>query len=220
VADDLLRRDVRFLADMLGAVIRDSEGEAAVALVEEIRSLSRDRRAGKHEAEPTLAARIASLDEGQARLVTRALSVFFDLVNIAEDRQRVRVLRDRERLGHPQPPGESLAAGIQELAGLGRSATEVQGWLDRLHVELVFTAHPSEAKRRSIRAKLRRMRRGLRELDRDDLLPRGPVDRAASLGGRPPRACRAANGTRPPLSGRLVPRASVPHLRLVDGGRP
>ena len=181
VADDLLRRDIRFLADMLGGVIRESEGDAAVALVEEIRGLSRDRRAGNHEAEPALAARIEALDHDQARLVTRALSVFFDLVNIAEDRQRVRVLRDRERLIHPQPPGESLGAGIQELAGLGRSAAEVQGWLDRLHVELVFTAHPSEAKRRSIRAKLRRMRRGLRELDRDDLLPRERAEQEAAL---------------------------------------
>ncbi|MFN7813067.1 MAG: phosphoenolpyruvate carboxylase, partial [Planctomycetia bacterium] len=86
MADDLLRRDVRFLADMLGAVIRESEGDAAVALVEEIRGLSRDRRAGRHESEPALAARIEALDEGQARLVTRALSGFFELVNCAEGR--------------------------------------------------------------------------------------------------------------------------------------
>ncbi|MFN7812989.1 MAG: phosphoenolpyruvate carboxylase, partial [Planctomycetia bacterium] len=85
-------------------------------------------------------------------------------------------------IGHaPRPKPHSLAAGIQELAGLGRSAEEVQGWLDRLHVELVFTAHPSEAKRRSIRAKLRRMRRGLRELDRDDLLPRERAEQEAAL---------------------------------------
>ena len=170
--DDLLRRDVRLLGDMLGSVIRELAGPEALALVEEVRQLARDRRAGRHDAEQALAARIESLDEGQARLVSRAFSIFFDLVNIAEDRQRVRVLRDRERQRHPQPLGESLAAGVAELKALGLSAADVQQVLDRLSVELVFTAHPSEAKRRSIRSKLRRMRHSLQELDRDDLLAR------------------------------------------------
>ncbi|MFM9195482.1 MAG: phosphoenolpyruvate carboxylase, partial [Planctomycetia bacterium] len=68
----------------------------ALALIEEIRTLSRDRRAGRHDAERALAARIESLDTAQAECVARAFSVYFDLVNIAEDRQRVRVLRERE----------------------------------------------------------------------------------------------------------------------------
>ncbi len=170
--DDLLRRDVRLLGDMLGSVIRELAGPESLALVEEVRTLARDRRAGHQDAERLLEARIRSLDEREARLVARSFSIFFDLVNIAEDRQRVRVLRQRERDSHPQPLGESLAAGIAELHSLGLSAADVQRVLDGLHVELVFTAHPSEAKRRSIRAKLRRMRHSLQELDRDDQLPR------------------------------------------------
>ena len=170
--DDLLRRDVRLLGDMLGSVIVELEGRESFALVEEVRSLARDRRAGRHDAERSLAARIESLETAQAECVARAFSVYFDLVNIAEDRQRVRVLRERERERSPQPIGESLAAGIAELKSLGLSAADVQQALDRLSIELVFTAHPSEAKRRSIRAKLRRMRHSLQELDRGDLLPR------------------------------------------------
>ncbi len=170
--DELLRRDVRFLGDMLGSVIRELAGDEAFALVEEVRSLSRDRRLGRHDAEPALAARIESLDERQATVVARAFSIFFDLVNIAEDRQRVRVLHDRERKQHPEPLGESLPAGIAELKSLGAPAEDVQRILDRLAVELVFTAHPSEAKRRSIRAKLRRMRKILQALDSPGLLPR------------------------------------------------
>jgi phosphoenolpyruvate carboxylase len=170
--DDLLRRDVRLLGDMLGAVIVELAGQDSFALVEEVRGLARDRRAGRHDAERALAARIESLDTAQAECVARAFSIYFDLVNIAEDRQRVRVLRERERERSPQPIGESLAAGIAELKSLGLSAADVQQALDRLSIELVFTAHPSEAKRRSIRAKLRRMRHSLQELDRSDLLPR------------------------------------------------
>jgi phosphoenolpyruvate carboxylase len=170
--DDLLRRDVRLLGDMLGAVIVELAGQESFALVEEIRGLARDRRAGRHDAERALAAKIESLDTAQAECVARAFSIYFDLVNIAEDRQRVRVLRERERERSPQPIGESLAAGIAELKSLGLSAADVQRALDRLAIELVFTAHPSEAKRREIRAKLRRMRHSLQELDRVDLLPR------------------------------------------------
>jgi phosphoenolpyruvate carboxylase len=170
--DDLLRRDVRLLGDMLGSVIVELAGRDSFALVEEIRGLARDRRAGRHDAERALAAKIESLDTAQAECVARAFSIYFDLVNIAEDRQRVRVLRERERERSPQPIGESLAAGIAELKSLGLSAADVQQALDRLSIELVFTAHPSEAKRRSIRAKLRRMRHSLQELDRSDILPR------------------------------------------------
>ena len=172
VADDLLRRDVRLLGDMLGSVILELEGRTAFDLVEEIRRLARERRSGRQSAEAELDLRIASLDDRQASIVARAFSVFFDLVNIAEDRQRVRVLRERERQRDPRPLEESLAGGIAELRERGLSADAVQEALDRLAVELVFTAHPSEAKRRTIRAKLRRMRQSLESLDRPDILPR------------------------------------------------
>jgi phosphoenolpyruvate carboxylase len=179
--DELLRRDVRFLGDMLGSVIEELAGAEAHALVEEVRRLARERRQGRHDAEPALAARIESLNEQQATVVARALGIFFDLSNIAEDRQRIRVLRERERRLHPEPLGESLAAGIAELKALGAPAADVQQVLDRLAVELVFTAHPSEAKRRSIRAKLRRMRKSLEEFDSDHLLPRERARHGADM---------------------------------------
>jgi phosphoenolpyruvate carboxylase len=172
VDDELLRRDVRFLGDMLGGVIKELEGQEALDLIEEIRGLARARRTGDHAAEAALDAKIAALDERQASIVVRAFSVFFDLVNIAEDRQRVRVLRDRERTRDPQPLIESLAGGVTEFRAKGLAADDLQAALDRLAIELVFTAHPSEAKRRSIRAKLRRMRKRLAALDNTDLLPR------------------------------------------------
>ncbi len=172
VDDELLRRDVRFLADMLGEVIRELEGQEAIDLVEEVRGLARARRSGDHAAEAALDEKIAAIDERQATIVTRAFSVFFDLVNIAEDRQRVRVLRDRERSRDPKPLVESLAGGVAAFRDTGLTADALQAALDRLSVELVFTAHPSEAKRRNIRAKLRRMRSSLEALDHPDILPR------------------------------------------------
>ncbi|HEX4146679.1 MAG TPA: phosphoenolpyruvate carboxylase [Pirellulales bacterium] len=181
MSNDLLRRDVRMLADMLGAIISRLAGPAALEMVEEIRLLARERRGGAREAEQQLADKIAAFDHDQARTVARAFSIFFDLANIAEDRQRVRVLREREARLDPQPIPETLAAGIAELKQAGFGPEAVQQALDNLSVELVFTAHPSEAKRRSIRAKLRRMRHSLEELDRDDLLPRERRRAEASL---------------------------------------
>ena len=171
MTDDLLRRDVRLLGDLLGEIISRLAGPAALELVEQIRLLARERRGlGGGPARAGRADRRA--DHDQARTVARAFSIFFDLANIAEDRQRVRVLRTREAERDPEPVAETLAAGIGELKRAGFSAPAVQQALDQLSVELVFTAHPSEAKRRSIRAKLRRMRHALEELDRADLLPR------------------------------------------------
>ncbi len=172
VSNDLLRRDVRMLGDMLGDVITKSVGNDALTLVESIRQLARRRRSGDHEAEGELAKRIAKLTLAESRVVARAFSVFFDLANLAEDRHRIRVLRARVQEATPNPISETIAAGIAKLRDAGFTAAQVQTALDAVRIELVFTAHPSEAKRRSIRAKLRRMRHSLQELDRQDLLPR------------------------------------------------
>ena len=172
VNNELLRRDVRMLGEMLGDVIREMAGSAALECIETIRKVSRERRSGSSEAETELIDRIALLDEPTARIVTRAFSIFFDMANLAEDRHRVRVLRFREQEQDPKPPSESIGEAIEKLQASGFSQTEMQSALDRLSIELVFTAHPSEAKRRSLRVKIRRMRLALQELDRVDLLPR------------------------------------------------
>lgn len=167
------------LADMLGEAITNLAGAPALELIEDIRKLSRARRAGEAAAEQSLAERIASLDEGQIQTVVRAFTVFLDLSNLAEDRHRIRVLRQRER--EHEPLGESIGAAIATLAQAGFTARQVQEAIDRLAIELVFTAHPSEAKRRAVRAKLRRMREAIQELDNGDLLPRERRDLEGKL---------------------------------------
>jgi phosphoenolpyruvate carboxylase len=172
VNNEQLRRDVRQLADLLGEIIKKHAGERALECVETIRRLARERRNNAPGAEAQLAHEISSLSDVDARIVARAFSIFFDVTNLAEDRHRVRVLRERERQRHPEPIGESIGAAIAQLKAAGFSAKQTQAALDRLDIELVFTAHPSEAKRRSIRAKIRRMRQCLQELDNPDLLAR------------------------------------------------
>jgi len=167
-----LQSDIELLSQTLDAVIADLAGETAFCELVAIRRLAAERRQGTPDAERRLATAIAELTEPSARNVARALGIFFDLANIAEDLQRIRVLRDRERQQAPLPLSESLAAAICELREADRSADDVQRAIEQLSIELVFTAHPSEAKRRSIRSKLRRLRSSLAALDRPDLLPR------------------------------------------------
>ncbi|MEM1355319.1 MAG: phosphoenolpyruvate carboxylase [Planctomycetota bacterium] len=171
-ADLPLRRDVRMLGFELGKVLKTHGSAGLYDLVEEVRQLAKQRRDGDEQADQRLTRRIASLDDTQLEELMRALACFFDLANLAEDRHRVRVLRDRERSIAPAPREQSLGAAIAELHRRGKSAAEVQAYLDDLEVDLVFTAHPTEAKRKTVRNLLRRLRADLIELDRGDALPR------------------------------------------------
>jgi phosphoenolpyruvate carboxylase len=170
VSSESLRRDVHTLGEKLGEAIAALAGAPALTLVEDIRKLARSRRSNDPSTELALSDTVAMLDLQQIDTVVRAFTVYFDLANLAEDRQRVRILRRREK--EQEIASESIAAAIAELRRSGFHADQVQEALDRLSIELVFTAHPSEAKRRAIRAKLRRMREYIRELDREDLIPR------------------------------------------------
>jgi phosphoenolpyruvate carboxylase len=169
-----LRDEIRWLGEELGHVIREQAGEVAFDRVEEVRALARDRREGGAGAEARLEALLASLDVREAEPLIGALSVFFDLANLAEDRQRVRVVRDRERAGSPEAGrGEgTVSDAVRRLREWGLDAESLQALLDDTGVEFVFTAHPTEAKRRSVREKVRDLRGHLYDMDDAGLLPR------------------------------------------------
>lgn len=156
--NDALREEIAELGEMLGRTIKEIAGPESLETVEVIRKLSRDHRGGSEEAEEELRTTLASLDENQLAVVIRSFSMFLDLANLAEDRQRVRVLLDRAIKVYPEPRGESVEAALLRLKAEGKTAAEVQELLNHLRIELVFTAHPTEAKRRSVRRKLRRIR--------------------------------------------------------------
>lgn len=170
VKDPTLRDEISFLGKILGETIREFDGEEAFLVVEELRRLAWDRRIGRDSAELKMTDRIASLSEMQIQVATRAFSVFLDLLNLVEDRARVRVLRLRARHAYPEPRSESIRDAIAELKDVGKSAETVQSLVDRLHVELVFTAHPTDAKRRSVRGKLTAIRSLMTKRD-ESLLP-------------------------------------------------
>lgn len=170
--DAPLRDDIHTLGVHLGHVIKEHAGPRIFDLVEEIRALAKARRDGNGEADARLRQRIASLAPSELEALIRALACFFDLANLAEDRHRVRVLRHRERTSHPRPRPESIPAAIADLKAKGFGPEQMQSIMERLEIELVFTAHPTEAKRRTVRYMLQELRHILIARGRSDLLPR------------------------------------------------
>lgn len=171
-ADHLLRRDIRMLGFELGHVIRAHSGQELFDLIERVRELAKLRRRHERDDDSALRQLIASLSPELLDGLIRALSCFFDLANLAEDRHRIRVLRQREARVHPAPLRESIGAAIESMKESGMRAAEVQAVLARLQIELVFTAHPTEAKRRTVRRIIRRLREDVVTLDEAELLPR------------------------------------------------
>ncbi|MDP6447839.1 MAG: phosphoenolpyruvate carboxylase, partial [Pirellulaceae bacterium] len=162
-----LRDEISMLGEMLGDVICQIHGPDSLELIEHIRTLSRDARGGDDAASDSLQSVLAGLSLKEMRLVIRAFSVFLDLTNLAEDRERIRTLEDRSRASAPEPRTESIGHAVRALAEAGETADALQRLVDQLDLELVLTAHPTEAKRRSLRAKLRSIREILYSYDDD-----------------------------------------------------
>jgi phosphoenolpyruvate carboxylase len=160
-----LDSDAALLTEVLNDVIRRSDGEAALELRERTVALARATRGGDPDAPEALASLIAELDLDQAELLVRSLSRWFQLLNLAEDNERVRRLNQRDVREAPAPRRGSLRDAVQRLARSGTSADELQALLDRGELRLVLTAHPTEARRRTTIEKLARVFRVLRDLD-------------------------------------------------------
>ncbi len=145
------------------SAIRPKTGPDLLADVERLRRAvieARDQeRRDDHErrddpAGDAIAALVASWDLDRAEQVARAFTVYFHLANLAEEHQRIRLLRERDA-GH-EPVRESLAAAVTELSR-DTGPGHLLDLLDSLRVHLVLTAHPTEARRRAVVAVLRRI---------------------------------------------------------------
>jgi len=177
--DAPLRANVRLLGEILGRVITEQEGEDVYRLEERIRLLARLGRRGDSGASRALAETIGALDVGTQAVVLRAFTVYFHLANIAEQHHRVRRRREHEREGGT--PRETLAEALELLEREGLAAEEVAAAARAVSVELVLTAHPTEALPRTILQKHRRIAQLLDELDDARLTPAERTDRELAL---------------------------------------
>ena len=163
---------IHLLGEMLGEVLRTEESIALFETEERIRGLAKARRSGDPAAAAGLADEVRALTADAARVTASAFAVYFDLVNLAEETHRIRALRERERTHDPAPIGESIGDAVARLKARGITARQMAQLLETLRIELVLTAHPTEAKRRTVLSKLQRIAQALRRLHEPDLLPR------------------------------------------------
>ncbi len=171
---DPLAREVKLLGSLLGQVIAEQGGRDLLDFVERCRLRSiAIRESGSGEVASELSADLDALTIDQAELLVTAFGLYFQLVNLCEERDRARRLRQSQKAVRPEEG--SPDATIDWLVERGWSADRIQQQLRRTSVMPVLTAHPTEARRRTTLTALRRCYRLLEQLDDPRL---GPVDDA------------------------------------------
>jgi phosphoenolpyruvate carboxylase len=156
-----LRDDVSLLGGMIGELLREQCGDALFERVETSRSAAIARRVGEDDG-TSLLEQCRIDDAAEASAFVRAFAAWFRMVNLAEQVHRIRRRREYMAAGEGVQP-DSLADVFEKLAGEGNDWETVRSRLDDLLVEPVFTAHPTEATRRSVLEKEQRMARYLVE---------------------------------------------------------
>lgn len=165
-----LRRDVKFLGKILGDVLIIQEGEELYEIVEKIREYTKESRSSL---DPKVLEQckneIERLSPKIRKHVIRAFSIYFQLVNIAEQNHRVRRNRyyRRSKKGEIQP--FSIESAIRRLKEKNVSYEQLKQILKTLSLELVITAHPTEAVRRTILDIHKRIAKELMKLDQPGL---------------------------------------------------
>jgi phosphoenolpyruvate carboxylase len=157
ISDDThaaLRRDIRELGVLLGQTLVRQEGREVLDLVERVRQLVRTDR-------DEAAAVLAAADPLTATRLVRAFTSYFHLANVAEQTHRA-----RELAAARAERGSWLAQAVDRIAAAGVGTGELTADIQHLAVRPVFTAHPTEAARRTILVKLRRIAALLDEGDR------------------------------------------------------
>jgi len=165
-ARDPLAREVKLLGALLGQVIVEQEGPELFELVEGLRLAAiRGRRAGPEESIERVLHALEGRSPAELLAVARAFTAYFLLINLAEEKHRLRTLRRRERSHRRAPLAEGIGAAILRLRGDGVSREEVRGLAGRMRLMPVLTAHPTEARRRTVLVAQRRLYRLLDRFD-------------------------------------------------------
>ena len=155
--DKQLRAKVKLFGNLLGNVLLSNAGAKVYDAVEKLRTgfieLHREEDSQKRQ---QLMSLIESLDEETLNQVVRAFSTYFSLVNVAEEASQLQ-LRRRQMRNNGELWIGSFDSALRDFIDMGMSAERLQTLLDRLAYIPVITAHPTEAKRRSILYALRRI---------------------------------------------------------------
>ncbi len=159
-----MRSNIHMLGDFLGETIRDAQGNEILDLIENIRILSRASRSGDEKSREQLLDILANISNEDVIPVARAFSQFLNLTNIAEQYHTISRHNKDAALGE-----RSMGALFARLKAQNVPAEKVIATVEKLLIDLVLTAHPTEVTRRSLVHKHVEINRCLSRLEHDDL---------------------------------------------------
>jgi phosphoenolpyruvate carboxylase len=157
-----VRQDVRELGALLGDVLEGQTSTADFEAVEDLRTSAIAYRRGDADSRDHLREVLGDLDPDRESVVARAFTTYFELINLAEERERVRAIREASQ---QRTIPDGLQEAVEAFADADVEAETVQQVLDDVLVEPTFTAHPTEARRMTVKAKLRAIADHLETLD-------------------------------------------------------
>ena len=157
LTDDDLRAQVKLLGTLLGQMLLQFAGEEVFEAVETLRRGFADLHQQEDQQRRTeLMAMIDAMPAEKVELVVRAFSSYFKLVNVAEESFAHR--NRRRMLSHGMSLWEgSFDRTLADLKAQGMAVNTLQDMVNRLHYAPVFTAHPTEARRRAVMEGMRRV---------------------------------------------------------------
>ena len=181
-SNDKISKDVHLMGDLLGETIVEQEGSDVLQLEEKLRRLSKQARGSPVQKSRTkiqeeIVDTVEKLSYKECIAIIHAFSIYFQLVNLVEDHHRIRVLREREekfdeinrntrtkrkKVLRVAESAYDLAFTLRER---GLTFKEALDFFSTLRIELVFTAHPNEARRRTVLEKTFKISRILLNLE-------------------------------------------------------
>ena len=157
--DQPLKRDIRELGIILGNVLKEQAGFNIYEMVEKLRHLTKKLRTEYNEqTRKEILTLIDSLTAEDAYKVVRAFSIYFILVNAADEVHKIRVQRN-DLIKKDKPLQGSVHDALIELSKAGLSKEKIKDILNKVEIIPVFTAHPTEATRQTILRKILKISR-------------------------------------------------------------
>ncbi|MFB6234450.1 MAG: phosphoenolpyruvate carboxylase [Halopenitus sp.] len=155
-----IQQDIQELGTMLGDVLATQQSQDAFEVVEALRQQSIAYRDQESDSRGPISSQFDDLSPEKATVVARAFTTYFELINLAEERERIRSLRDQTQAAVPDD-------GLEEAADVLADADDdtAQQVLEDVLIQPTFTAHPTEARRKTVKAKLRSIAADLETLD-------------------------------------------------------
>ena len=163
IQDAPLKRDIKELGKILGSVLIEQAGKPVYETVEKLRYLTKQLRTGPHSENNSsireeILTVINSLSIEKATQVVKAFSIYFILVNAADEVHRIRIQRENAVQNKPPETG-SFSSVLQQLKNEGLSRNILNNILNKIEITPVFTAHPTEATRQTILRKILKINR-------------------------------------------------------------